>query len=155
MKNVIRILFNISLLLCVCTVNAQVNTFKAYKEANGLITKNSNGLYVWSSWAPSQTTIVLDLNKKFITVTDESKKKENTKFEIFEKPQQWTMKKDYKFVKYECMNSLTLQKFYVMLSRYDSGALKITIMSPSDATRYFVRVDNGDEDDDLTYDDAE
>ncbi len=154
MKNFIKILFSVSFLLCVYTVHAQVNTFKAYKETNGIITKNSNGLYVWGSWAPSQTTITLDLDKQTITTSDASNK-ETAKFEIFEKPQQWTMKKDYKFVKYECMNSLTLQKYYVMLSRYDSGALKITIMSPNDATRYFVRLDNGNEQENLTYDDEE
>ena len=128
------------LLFAVCSIgaaNAQSSAFKSFRQTDGVVTQQSKGLYVWGAWEQSSTVIVLDMSNNYI-VTDDKLNKKVTIFEIFDKPQKWIVKKDYKYLNYECMNKKTLEKYYIKLYEYDSGEFRVTVMSPKKSTRYSV-----------------
>lgn len=130
------------LCLLIATVTAQVATaqsiaFKSFRQTDGVVTQQSKGMYVWGAWEQSSTVIVLNMAENYIATQDLLHKKV-TVFEIFDKPQKWMVKKDYKYLNYECMNKTTLEKYYIKLYEYDSGEFRVTIMSPKKSTRYSV-----------------
>lgn len=134
MKYILYLLFT---LVSIGTVNGQAIAFKSFRQTDGVVTQQSKGLYVWGAWEQSSTVIVLDMTNNYI-VTDDKLGKKTTVFEIFDKPQKWIIKKDYKYLNYECMNKRTLEKYYIKLYEYDSGEFRITVMSPKKSTRYSV-----------------
>lgn len=126
------------------SVSAQVACFKSFRETKGIVTPKSNGLYVWGPWEQSNAYVLLDMSKKNILVHD-AIGNTTKEFEIFDKPENWTRKKNYKVIKFECMEKVTMEKFYVRLYEYDSGEFRVTVMDPKNATRYSVVYINEDE----------
>ncbi len=153
MKRCWKILFVLILMLMgVSATQAQISSFRSFRETKGAVTPGSNDMYVWGPWVQSQTLFVLDLPKNSIFVEDQVNKK-TTKFEIFDKPQKWIVKKNYKYINFECMESKSLEKYYVRLCEYDTGEFKITVMSPKSAIRYQV-VYLKDEAQEINFDDV-
>lgn len=136
-----RMMRNIACLLIaivsVTVATAQSIAFKSFRQTDGIVTQQSKGMYVWGAWEQSSTVIVLNMTENYIATQDLLQKKV-TVFEIFDKPQKWTVKKDYKYLNYECMNKTTLEKYYIKLYEYDSGEFRVTVMSPKKSTRYSV-----------------
>lgn len=118
-------------------VSAQVAYFKSFRETKGQVTPKSNGMYVWGPWEQSHTYVLLDMSKKNILLSDMINKS-TMEFEIFDKPEKWTRKKNHKVIKFECMEKVSMDKYYVRLYEYDSGEFRITVMDPKNATRYSV-----------------
>lgn len=137
MNRFIKYLLMLGMLLGVTAASAQNANFRSFRETKGAVTNKSKGVYVWGAWQQSSTIFSLDVAKKLITVNDQLTKKV-TKYEIFDKPDKWVVKKDYKYINFECMEKSSLEKFYVRLYEYDSGEYRITVMSPTDAVRYSV-----------------
>lgn len=125
------------MLMGVVTVQAQVSKFKAVSYCDGVVTPNSNGLYVWGQQKSGVVFFTFDMNKKQI-LQENPISKTTVKFEIFGQPRKWVVRKNYKYLNYECMESESLEKYYVRLCEYDSGAFKVTVMSPKNAVRYQV-----------------
>lgn len=134
-KHIISLLF-VSL-LTISGAMGQSIAFKSFRQTDGVVTQQSKGLYVWGAWEQSSTIIVLNMGENYI-VTDDKLSKTVTVYEIFDKPQKWIVKKDYKYLNYECMNKKTLEKYYIKLYEYDSGEFRVTVMSPKKSTRYSV-----------------
>ena len=138
MKRVFKYILYLLFAACsMSTANAQSIAFKSFRQTDGVVTQQSKGLYVWGAWEQSSTVIVLDMANNYIA-TDDKLNKKVTIFEIFDKPQKWIVKKDYKYLNYECMNKKTLEKYYIKLYEYDSGEFRVTVMSPKKSTRYSV-----------------
>lgn len=135
LKHIISLLF-VSL-LTINSAMAQSIAFKSFRQTDGVVTQQSKGLYVWGAWEQSSTIIVLNMGENYIA-TDDKLGKTVTVYEIFDKPQKWIVKKDYKYLNYECMNKKTLEKYYIKLYEYDSGEFRVTVMSPKKSTRYSV-----------------
>ena len=136
MKCVYKILLMLMMLMGV-SAQAQISSFKAFRETKGAVTSDSKEMYVWGPWIQSSTTFILNLTKHAIFVEDKNTNSK-VKYEIFDKPQKWIVKKNYKYINFECMESKSLEKYYVRLCEYDSGEFKITVMSPKNAVRYQV-----------------
>ncbi len=153
MNKLLRYFLLLGLLLGVTAVSAQNANFRSFRETKGIVTNKSKGVYVWGAWQQSSTIFSLNVAKKAIFVNDQLNNK-NTKFEIFDKPEKWIVKKDYKYINFECMESTTLEKYYVRLYEYDSGEFRITVMSPNDAIRYSVVYVKEDEVEQLDYDEV-
>lgn len=134
MRNIVCLLFAI---VSVTVATAQSIAFKSFRQTDGIVTQQSKGMYVWGAWEQSSTVIVLNMTENYIATQDLLHNK-ITVFEIFDKPQKWTVKKDYKYLNYECMNKTTLEKYYIKLYEYDSGEFRVTVMSPKKSTRYSV-----------------
>ncbi len=136
-----RMMRHILCILCaiasVTAATAQSIAFKSFRQTDGIVTQQSKGMYVWGAWEQSSTVIVLNMTENYIATQDLLHNKV-TVFEIFDKPQKWTVKKDYKYLNYECMNKTTLEKYYIKLYEYDSGEFRVTVMSPKKSTRYSV-----------------
>lgn len=125
------------LLLGVNAVSAQNAKFRSFRETRGLVTNKSKGAYAWGAWQQSSTSFSLNLSDKAIIVEDQLNKKVS-KYEIFEKPDKWVVKKDYKYINFECMESSTLEKYIIQLYEFDSGEFRITVKAPTTAIRYSV-----------------
>lgn len=134
-KHIISLLF--VYLLTINGAAGQSIAFKSFRQTDGVVTQQSKGLYVWGAWEQSSTIIVLNMGENYIA-TDDKLSKTITVYEIFDKPQKWIVKKDYKYLNYECMNKKTLEKYYIKLYEYDSGEFRVTVMSPKKSTRYSV-----------------
>ena len=134
MRNIVCLLFAIA---SVTVATAQSIAFKSFRQTDGIVTQQSKGMYVWGAWEQSSTVIVLNMTESYIAAEDLLHKKTSV-FKIFDKPQKWTVKKDYKYLNYECMHTSTLEKYYIKLYEYDSGEFRVTIMSPRKSTRYSV-----------------
>lgn len=119
---------------------AQISQFRAFKNTSGVVTHNSNGLYVWKSWGVSSTLFSFDMQKKMIIVNENGR---TTEYEIFDKPKKWVVKQNYKYLLFECMNKVTLEEVYIRLCQYDASTFKITVMQPKAAERYQVRYIKG------------
>ena len=105
MKRVLKyILYLLFAAFSINTANAQSIAFKSFRQTDGVVTQQSKGLYVWGAWEQSSTVVVLDMSNNYI-VTDDQLNKKVTVFEIFDKPQKWIVKKDYKYLNYECMTN--------------------------------------------------
>jgi hypothetical protein len=137
MKNILKYLLLLGLLLGVNAVSAQNAKFRSFRETRGLVTNKSKGAYAWGAWQQSSTSFSLNIAEKAIVVEDQLNKK-STKYEIFDKPDKWVVKKDYKYISFECMESSSLEKYIIQLYEYDSGEFRITVKSPSSAIRYSV-----------------
>lgn len=125
------------MLLGSVSVQAQVSKFKSVSYADGVVTPNSNGLYVWGQQKSGTVYLTFDVKGKQI-IQENPVTKTKVKFEIFDKPQKWVVRKNYKYLNFECMESETMEKYYVRLCEYDSGSFKVTVMSPKSAVRYQV-----------------
>lgn len=152
MNRILQYLVLFGLLLGVTAVSAQsfVN-FRSFRETKGIATNKSKGVYVWGAWEPSSVTFTLDMDKKQILLNDQSNKK-TTKFQLFNKPEKWIVKKDYKYINFECMEAGSLENYNVRLFEYDSGEWRITVMAPNNAVRYSVL--QMKEDEALNFDDV-
>lgn len=135
----------------VATADAQVSSFRSFRQTKGAV--GPNDIYVWGAWEQSETYIELNIAKHLILV-DDRKSKEKFKFEIFDKPQKWVTKKNYKYINFECMESKTMQSYFIRLCEYDTGDFKITVMSPSEAVRYQV-IYMKDKEPEINFDDVE
>ena len=144
MNRILKYSVVVLLVLFSINVSAQVAYFKSFRETKGLVTQKSNGMYVWGPWEQSQTYVSLDMANKHIVLSDMINK-EKKEFEIFDKPEKWTRKKNHKVIKFECMEKTTMDKYYVRLYEYDSGEFRVTVMDPKNATRYSVVYINEDE----------
>lgn len=134
-KHIISLL--IVSLMAINGATAQSIAFKSFRQTDGVVTQQSKGLYVWGAWEQSSTIIILNMGENYIA-TENKLSKTVTVYEIFDKPEKWIVKKDYKYLNYECMNKKTLEKFYIKLYEYDSGEFRVTVMSPKKSTRYSV-----------------
>lgn len=144
MKRFYKFLVLGMLILFCGNVSAQIAYFKSFRETKGLVTPKSNGMYVWGPWEQSHTYVLLDIANKNILVSDMIKK-ESKEFEIFDKPDKWTRKKNHRVINFECMEKITMNKFYIRLYEYDSGEFRVTVMDPKNATRYSVVYVNEEE----------
>ncbi len=127
------------MLMAVSVAHAQVSSFKAIRETKGAVTHDSKGMYVWGAWNPSTAFFTIDMKQQAVFMEQQGAKGvEKSKFELFERPQRWIIKKNYKYLNFECMDSSTLEKVYLRLCEYDSGQFKITLMTPRNAVRYQV-----------------
>lgn len=153
MNRFLKYLLMLGVLWGVTAASAQNANFRSFRETKGAVTNKSKGVYVWGAWQQSSTLFSLDVAKKLITVNDQLTKKV-TKYEIFDKPDKWVVKKDYKYINFECMEKSSLEKFYVRLYEYDSGEYRITVMSPVDAIRYSVVYVQDEDSQDLDYDEV-
>ncbi|MBO4530955.1 MAG: hypothetical protein IK017_04810 [Paludibacteraceae bacterium] len=154
MNTIIRYLVLLGLLLGVTSVSAQNANFRSFRETKGMVTSKSKDVYVWGPWEQSSTIFAMNFTQKSIIVKDQLNNKE-TKYAIYDKQQKWTSKKDYKYINFECMESSTLNKYYIRLYEYDSGEYRITIMSPTNATRYSVVYMKDDEMEQIKFEDTE
>ena len=136
-----RFLIKLSLIVIGLTIwtvaEAQVSYFKSYKETKGAVTEGSRDTYVWGPWVQSSCMFILNISKHTIVVDDQLNKSK-IHYEIFDKPQKWIIKKNYKYINFECMETESLEKYYIRLCEYDTGVFKITVMSPKNAIRYQV-----------------
>jgi hypothetical protein len=136
-----RVFYKLTLLFLMLmgggSVQAQVSKFKSVSYADGVVTPNSNGLYVWGQQKSGTVYLTFDIPGKQI-IQENPVTKTKVKFEIFDKPQKWVVRKNYKYLNFECMESETMEKYYVRLCEYDSGTFKVTVMSPKNAVRYQV-----------------
>lgn len=154
MNTILRYFVLLGLLLGVTAVSAQNANFRSFRETKGMVTTKSKDVYVWGPWEQSSTVFEMNFTQKSITVKDQLNNKE-TKYAIYDKQQKWTVKKDYKYINFECMESATLDKYYIRLYEYDSGEYRITIMSPTAATRYSVVYMKDEDMEQVNFDDVE
>ena len=153
MRRCYKILLLIFMVMVPYFIQAQTTSFRSFRETKGAVTSDSRDMYVWGPWVQSSSIFVLDLPKKVILVEDRNLKKKY-KYEVFDKPQKWIVKKNYKYINFECMESRSLEKYYIRLCEYDTGEFKITIMTPKKAVRYQV-VLLKDEEPDVKFEDFE
>ncbi len=138
MNKIVKYLVVMGLLLGVTAVSAQQNAnFRSFRETKGVITSKDKGVYVWGPWEQSSTVFSLNVTEKNVMLNDQLNNKV-IKYAIIDKPSKWTVKKDYKYINFECMESSTLEKYFIRLYEYDSGEFRITVMSPTNAVRYSV-----------------
>lgn len=137
MKTFVKIVMAYLMLWGVATADAQVSSFRSFRQTRGAVTPGSNDMYVWGAWEQSETYFALNIAKHLIVVEDR-KNKTVQKYELFDKPQKWITKKNYKYINFECMEKESMQSYFIRLCEYDTGDFKITVMSPSEAVRYQV-----------------
>ncbi|MBO7635651.1 MAG: hypothetical protein J6S89_03640 [Paludibacteraceae bacterium] len=154
MRRCYKILLLLLMIMGASEIQAQVTTFRAFRETKGAVTSDSREMYVWGPWTQSSTIFVVNVSKHAIFVEDQSAKKKY-KYEIFDRPQKWIVKKNYKYINFECMESTSLEKYYVRLCEYDTGEFKITIMTPKKAVRYQVVHVKDNEEIKINFDDLE
>ncbi len=156
MNRVVKYLLILGLLLGVNAVSAQDSeaNFRSFRETKGVVSSKDKGVYVWGPWQQSSTVFSLNISQKMILVNDRVNNK-ITKYAIYDNPQKWTVKKDYKYINFECMENNTMEKYFIRLYEYESGEFRITIMSPSNAVRYSVVYMKDDEMQSVSFEDVE
>lgn len=118
------------------TVDAQVIRFKSYRAADGTSGIDKNGLYAWGPWAMNSSEITIDLSNESIYV-ENLDSKESADYKIFGRPKKWIIKRQFKYVSFECADQ-NYDKVNIKLYQYDSGEFRLSIMSISNAVRYSV-----------------
>lgn len=132
MKGLIHILLVASsLLISAISSNAQEIKFKAFKSSQGTIAKNLTDIYAWGPWNLDNTGIVINLTKGVVKVNDSD-------FEIIERPKNWVVKKDFKYVSFACTTP-NFDKANIKLYQYDRGEFRIYVNEEKKATRYVVQ----------------
>ena len=146
MKTIVKYLVLLGMLLGVTAVSAQKSAnFRSFREAKGMVTSASKGVYVWGAWEQSSSLISIDVSTKKVMVIDQINNNKVTVYNIYEMPQKWVMKKDHKYINMECMKAETMDKYFIRLYEYESGEFRMTIMSPTAAVRYSIVYDSGED----------
>lgn len=118
------------------TVDAQVIRFKSYRSADGTSGIDKNGLYAWGPWVMNSTEVTIDLTNESIYV-ENLDSKESADYKIFGRPKKWIIKRQFKYVSFECADS-NYDKVNIKLYQYDSGEFRLSVMAVNKATRYSV-----------------
>ena len=153
MKTLVKIVLAYLMLWGVASADAQVSNFRSFRQTKGAVTPGSHDIYVWGAWEQSETYFSLNIPKHLILVEDKINKTK-LKYEIFDKPQKWITKKNYKYINFECMETESMRSYFIRLCEYDTGDFKITVLSPDEAVRYQV-IYLKDKDPEINFDDIE
>ncbi|MCQ2194840.1 MAG: hypothetical protein MJZ28_07805 [Paludibacteraceae bacterium] len=137
MKQIVRILVLLGAMLISSTiVEAQVVRFKSYRSAEGTSGVDKNGLFSWGSWGANKSEITLDLGNESIYV-ENLETRESQDYKIFGRPKKWIIKRDHKYVSFECADQ-NYDKVNVKLYQYDNGEFRLSVLSMNRAVRYSV-----------------
>ncbi|MBR4840543.1 MAG: hypothetical protein IK005_08700 [Paludibacteraceae bacterium] len=137
MKHFLHILF----LLCALaafssSAEAQIVRFKSYRSAEGTSGLDKNGLFSWGCWGANKTEITLDLGNESIYV-ENLETKEAHDYKIFGRPKKWVIKRDHKYVSFECADE-NYDKVNIKLYQYDNGEYRLSVLTLNRAVRYSV-----------------
>ncbi|HPH63761.1 MAG TPA: hypothetical protein PLN63_09130 [Paludibacteraceae bacterium] len=135
MKRILHIFWLLLLFGVLSTsASAQMIRFKSYRAAQGTSGLDKNGLYAWGPWGMNSSEIMIDLTNESIYI-ENVESKESADYKIFGKPKKWIIKRQFKYVSFECADQ-NFDKVNVKLYEFDSGEFRISVMSLNKAVRY-------------------
>lgn len=136
MKQLLLVFFLLGTLFSSVSVEAQVVRFKSYRAAEGTSGIDKNGLFTWGCWVSNKSEITMDLVNESIYV-ENLETRESHDYQIFGRPKKWVIKRDHKFVSFECADQ-NFDKVNIKLYQYDNGEFRLSILSMNNAIRYTI-----------------
>lgn len=131
---------NILIMLCCFYItffntHAQKVHFQTGMKADGVISRQIVGFFEWNDFTDTVIPITFDLDRHLITSG-------NKRYTIEDKSNQWTVKRELKYVTFSCYDDF-YNKICIRMCQYDKGYFIIYILGENKGEKYISEyIDN-------------